>query len=81
LSASASGLSNGSMIVIEPQVSNLLVTALMSLTTIKCLDMSKNKFHLATLNYLFQALPSLLNLQTLSLSQVGISDENVPAFI
>ena len=53
----------------------------MDLKTLKCLDLSKNKFHSETQDHLLSKLPVLSNLRTLSISQVDLGDECLPALL
>mmetsp|Transcript_1008 Transcript_1008/g.662 ORF Transcript_1008/g.662 Transcript_1008/m.662 type:complete len:134 (+) Transcript_1008:581-982(+) len=60
---------------------NLLVDSLVSLNTIRCLDVSKNKFHPETVSHLLRRLPSLSNLEVLHISQIGIDEDSAESLI
>lgn len=42
--------------------------SLVDLKTLKCLDLSKNKFHSETHDHLLAKLPNLVNIRTLAIS-------------
>ena len=47
---------------------NQIVDSLVDLKTLKCLDLSKNKFHSETHDHLLAKLPNLVNIRTLAIS-------------
>ena len=47
---------------------NQVIDSLVELRTLKCLDLSKNRFHSETTDHLLSKLPNLTNLRTLSIS-------------
>lgn len=55
-------------------MANRFFDSVLSLKSIRSLDFSKNKFYPDSLTFIFKKLPSLKNLQTLSLSQINLTD-------
>jgi hypothetical protein len=55
-------------------LTNRFFDSVLSLKSIRSLDLSKNKFYPDSLTFIFKKLPSLKNLQTLSLSQINLND-------
>ena len=56
-------------------ITNMVVDSVAALRQLKCLDLSKNKFHPETLNHLLAKMPSLKKIQTLVLAQSNLTDE------
>ena len=55
-------------------LANRFFDSVLSLKSIRSLDLSKNKFYPDSLTFIFKKLPTLKNLQTLSLSQINLND-------
>ena len=60
---------------------NQLCDAIVNLRSLRCLDISKNKFYTQTLDHLLTTIHKLPNLDTLVLNKVGLADENIMSFL
>lgn len=56
---------------------NQLITAVSKLSSLRCLDLSKNSFTDTSLLHLFLSLPSLPRLQVLVLSKINLNDLSI----
>ena len=61
-------------------MTNRFFDSVLSLKSLRSLDFSKNKFYPDSQTFIFKKLPTLKNLQTLSISQINLSDTVVNDF-